>query len=495
VSTDNKKFKFVIIGGGTAGIIAASYIRTYWGDQIDVCLIYDHKNPGIGVGESLTPIIYQYLDYLNITKQELIKNVNATVKLGLLFKNWLNDEKSYIHSFYEINDGNDYSRSEAFDIINGMYDQGPTYGKYYFDNCCIPLNNSGTESLHIDATLFSKFIENKFRDKIDIIDDIVLDIIKSEKNSNIIDSLVLKNNGKFIGDFFIDASGFQSILFKKLENQWVDKTDWLPLDRCIPNPVEQDFKNLPPYTIAEATDQGWILQVPLSNRWGTGYLYSSEFLSDDLAFVNFQKFIKNKFDKTLSNKDKILKFKSGFWNKQWVGNCIAIGLSSGFSEPLEATNIHHTILQTTIFTEIFNFKLFDHDTHIYNNLMKEFYNNIYLYIRFCYSTDRIDSNFWKYMTNNIPKEVKDLETKIKFNIPTNNFFSNNKIFFTQANFLKIAYGLGKINIQSYQDNLLKRNILEKSKIESCQLAEKKKLAIQHLIDHKRYIDFIKSSGN
>jgi tryptophan halogenase len=488
---NNKKYKFVVVGGGTAGIIFASYIKTYWADNIDVTLVYDHNNAGIGVGESLTPIIYDYLNYLGIRKEELIQNINATVKLGLLFKNWLADDKSYIHSFYEIVDGQDYHRSEAYDIINGTYDQGPTYGKHYFDNCKIPLNNQGTESLHIDATLFSKFIENKFKDKITILDDVVLDIQTTESNSNIITSVVLKNRGVIEGDFFIDASGFQSVMFKKLKNTWNDKSDWLPLDRCIPNPVEFQFDKIPPYTTSEASDQGWILQVPLSNRWGCGYLYSSEFLSDDAAFVNFEKFIKDKFNKELSNKEKVLKFKSGYWDKQWVGNCLSVGLSSGFAEPLEATNIHHTILQVITFTKMFNFQIFEHDVITYNSMMNDFYKNIYQYLRFCYCTDRLDSKFWQYMTHNVPKEIKDLEEKIKFNIPTQDLFNNNRIFFNHANFLKIAYGLKKIDINSYKEILEKRNVVERAEIESLELIRKKTINLKNSIDHKTYIDLIK----
>jgi len=266
------KFRIAVVGGGTAGAIAASYVKQCWGDAVEVILIYDHSNPNIGIGESLTPQIYTYLNYVGITREELIKNVNATVKLGIKFKNWLGDGSEFYHSFGEDSASNvisKYNLEAAWDIANGTYDHDCCYQKDFFEQSKIPSCQHANQSLHIDGQLFSKFIIEKFKDQLTIHDDVVIDVIK-KNNSQEIDYLKLKNNGTLSADFYIDSSGFAKVLFKHLENEWIDRSDWCPIDSCIPSPVFLNHETIPIYTTAEASTDGWILNVPLQNRWGTG---------------------------------------------------------------------------------------------------------------------------------------------------------------------------------------------------------------------------------
>jgi tryptophan halogenase len=489
-----KKYKFVIVGGGTAGMITAAYFSKKWGEQVEVTVIYDHKNPGIGVGESLTPNIYSFLEYVGITREDMIRNVNATVKLGLKFKNWLNDGNYYYHNFSHMSENSSNKNTDsigivpliaAYDIVHGIYDSDFCYGKDFMESSRISLDTP--QALHIDATLFSKFIEQKFKNKITVLDGKVEEVIN---NGEIIRSVLLEDGRLIEGDFFVDSTGFQSILFKKITSEWIDKTDWLPLDRCIPNPLPWEFKEQPVYTTSEASDQGWILQVPLSNRWGTGYLYSSNFIKDEDAFRNFEQFLnKNYGENTLNNKSKVLNFKSGYWKKQWVGNCIAVGLSSGFAEPLEATNIHHVIDQVRMFTAVFNFKILKHDVENYNKIVEELYLNTYLYLRFCYTTNRTDSEFWKYMTNSVPYEVKNLEEKIKTDILTNQI---NSTPFNFRNFIKVAHGLKKIDIESWKNQLKNKKLMEHGRNYSTSLKKDKLVGFEKSVDHLYYINSVLS---
>ena len=477
-----KKYKFVVVGGGTAGIMAATYIKTYWGDNIEVTLIYDHKNPGIGVGESLTPIFNNYLNYVGIKKEEIIKNVNATVKLGLKFKNWLNDGSYFYHNF-----ANTPSRHEteitAYNIANQQYDNDTCHSPYYMENNL--LSSVGSYSFHIDATLFSKFVENKFKDKLEIIDDVITEVVK---NGDDIIQLITKSGKKITGDFFIDSSGFQSVLMKHMNSEWIDKTDWLPIDRFIPNPVEWDFKEQPCYTTSEASKNGWILQVPLQNRWGSGYLFSSQFTTDEEAFEDFSKWTKNTYGQKLTNNSRVLSFKSGYWKKQWVGNCIAVGLSSGFAEPLEATNIHHVVYQLELFTAINSLQPCEYDRIIYNKSMENFYENAYLYLRFCYTTGRTDSKFWQYITNNTPDIVKQLEKKVKLdylkpvNIPME--------IFGHTNFSCITHGLKKNDPEKIKEILIQRNLYNFAEGQASMLKQKNIIQLRSAFNHKKYIEGI-----
>jgi tryptophan halogenase len=477
-------YKILVVGGGTAGIMAATYIKKYWKSNVDVTLVYDHSKPGIGVGESLTPVIYEYLDLVGITREELIKNVNATVKLGLKFKNWLNDGKHYYHNFSQYQDSY-YNLVAAYDIAHNQYDSDTAYNATYMDNGLIPGDPNAGQALHIDAVLFSRYIENKFQNELTIVDGIVDAVVKNNEN---IDHVVLNDGRKLSADFYIDASGFQTVLMKHMNTEWIDKKDWLPIDRCIPNPVEYEFTKQPPYTTSEASTDGWILQVPLSNRWGAGYLYSSEFTSDDEAFSKFSQWSKQTYQKDLTNTSRVLSFKSGYWKDQWVGNCIAVGLASGFTEPLEATNIHHTVEQVRQFVHLNSLGYCSLDRINYNKIMQEFYENVYLYLRFCYTTKRTDSEFWRYMTNNTPSIVADLDEKAQMDFLT--FYDSLSVMFSFGNFTRVAVGLKKCNRDKIKKILTQRNLLERARQESYSVRQRRAQDLTKAVDHRKFIDSI-----
>lgn len=489
------KNRIIVVGGGTAGVIAATFIKRQWEDNVEVVLIYDHKNPNIGIGESLTPKIYEYLSFIGITTEELIRNVNATIKLGIQFKNWSNKNDVFYHPFVqkELFGSSPYNFEATHDIANRIYDHDFCYGKDFFEHNRIP-EFPFNHSIHIDGVLFSKYIIEKYRRYFTIIDDVVSDVVI---NNEKIDHLVLEKTGNISADFYVDASGFAKVLFRHFKNEWVDRTDWLPLDSCIPNPIPTPQpKTLPVCTLAEASQDGWVLQVPLSNRVGAGYLYSSKFTSDEVAIERFDSFLKQKYNSSLNDAfasgpgrgKKILNFKSGYWKNQWVGNCLAIGLSSGFAEPLEATNIHQAVEQMQRFLNVYNFECFEFDINQYNLEMQTFYERVYLFIRYCYTSGRTDSEFWKYMTNNTPYEVQCLGEKIKKD-PLN-ILSMNSSIFNYDNFTKIAAGLGKINEASYQRILKERNIYDVVTRNSEQFKKIKKEVFDKSIDHKSYIEGI-----
>jgi len=500
------KHKFVIVGGGTAGIICATFIKKIYNDLADVTVIYDHKNPSIGVGESLTPIFTIYLNYVGITPEELIKSTNSTLKIGLRYQNWLNKNDYFYHPFTQDADSLLLclsSFNSVIEICNDTFDYGPLYSAYFFENNKIPNDliekaNQGkmSYSLHIDAVSFSRYVENKFKNQLNIIDGVVQNSIK---DCGFIKSLMLSDGRNVDGDFFIDASGFQRILIKDMEDaRWIDKKTWLPVDRCIPNPLPFDFEEIPPYTTAAASDNGWIFNVPLQHRWGTGYIYSSEYISDDLAFSNFEKYLTKNFGKnSLHNKNRVLRFESGYWKDQWIKNCLCVGLASGFAEPLEATNVHHVVLQMIKFLQVYNFRVFDHDVNHYNKQMVDFYDNAYLFLRFVYHTEREDSEFWKYMTNNAPKEILDLSEKMRYNVVDSKVIGSPSDAFSPhtfgyLNFTTIANGFEKIDRESYYEMIKRRNNQNQFIHNSNIIRNIKNNDIQNSISHIEYIQSLRS---
>ena len=493
MNTQDKKYRYVVVGGGTAGVIFATYLQQYWKDKAEIVLLYDHTKPGIGVGESLTPTFMEYLNFVDITENELIQNVNATIKYGMKFVNWCGTGKYFYHTFKPFGRTRHLSPSGIVELCDGdNYLQG-TQLLHNLVNKEISVQEK--HSLHIDATLFSKYVENKFKDKLTIIDGDVINVIKDGDN---IEHLQLKNGEKVYGDIFIDATGFQSTLFKHMGSEWVDMTDWLPLNSFIPNPVVmEEFDKIQPYTTTESTDNGWILQVPLQNRWGSGYLFCSDFTSNEEAYDKFNMWSINNYGKEINNSGRVMNFKSGYWKDQWVGNCIATGLCSGFAEPLEATNIHHTIIQVIQIVERItpSNKSYNYDRKMYNKSMNKFYENIYLYIRYCYNNNRTDSEFWKYMTNNVPVEIKDLEEKLKYDPISAATLPGLDPMFKIENFMVIAKALNIIDTDVILDNFNKRNLLNENRNYNKAIMEMDKIDFKKVysIDHKKFIESIKNA--
>jgi tryptophan halogenase len=484
--------KLIIVGGGIAGIMAAVYAKKFYSDNLQVTVIYDHKVPNIGVGESLTPALFNFLDNVGITRDEIVKNVNGTIKLGLKFKNWLNDGNYYYHAFSSANVSEDKTGWRVlYDIANNTYDGDTMYSKILLDNSVVPENIYRNDtyfkfcSLHLDATLLSKFVENKFKSSFEILDDIVIDVVKEGSN---IKEIILKNKGKLSADFYIDASGFNSVLFKHMGSKWIDKSDWMPLDKGIFNQIPTNFIKQPVCTTSEATEHGWILQVPVQKRWGTGYLYCSRFTNDDEAFAKFSIWTKKTHDRELPTNARFIKFKSGYWQDQWVGNCLVTGLASNFAEPLEATNIHQTIIQLEKFFNIYTFNHTNYNRKIYNEFQNNDIENIYTYLRFCYTTGRTDSKFWRYMTTNVPEKIKDLEEQAKYGFKANSF--NGDGMFNYLNFNCVANGLGKMDKNAIAKNLNDVCATEFATENSKQLKEIKNNINKRVYDHKQVIDYI-----
>jgi tryptophan halogenase len=488
LSRKSAPYKFVVVGGGTAGAIVSTWLKAFWGDAVEVVVIYNHAEPNIGIGESLTPMMITYLDRVGIKPDDLVKHCNSTIKLGLKFKNWTGDGSYFYHPFYCIEDDN-LGRGgfeAAYDLVNNQFDNDITYSNKILDENRVPLDiHNHSFTLHIDGVLTSKYILDRYKDELTIIDDIIVDITKDESGHI---AQVIGNKGEYDGDFFIDATGFKKLLFKKLDNnRWLDTSDWLPLNRCIPNPIFREHKTIPVTTTSEATDNGWILQVPLRNRIGAGYLFSTEFTSDQEALDKFDIFLQENYDTNLSS-DKIIPFESGYWHDQWIGNCMCVGLSSGFTEPLEATNVHHVIYQMQDFTSRFNFEIFQFDIDQYNIAMREFYDRVYLFLRYCYDSGRTDSDFWKYMTYERPVKIKNISDKLSKDFLNINAMSNS--VFNHDNFLKVTNGHGKCDLENYAKILNDRSVMETAKHNSDRIRQIKDDVYRTSISHKDFIEEI-----
>ncbi len=484
-----KKFKVVIFGAGTAGTIVSTYLKSFFDKNIEVDVIYNHNNRGINVGESTTTNILSYLDQVKITPKDLVQNTNSTIKLGIKFKNWTKKNQYYYHNF--LDDSLDFSDPKcllsAYGIANNKHDGGKTYSNSLCDKNQIPNRAKFLHGMHINTLEFGKYVESQYARNINFQHGIIQDVIVS---NNQIDFVLLEDGRKIYADLFLDATGFSRVLFSKLNSTWIDKTDYVPVDSAIPFYIQKTYNHIEPYTLAEATDSGWVWQIPLSNRYGSGYLYSTQFLSDDEASKKYQTWLKNNHQVNLDF-DRIIKFKSGFWKDQWIGNCISIGLSSGFVEPLESTSIHTAVVQAE---NICNHLSLTHtskfDVQKYNQKLFVLFDDIYNFIRLHYHTKRKDSPFWNYMTSNTPEWILELEKKIATDFFTSSDFSHDNTCFTEENYIQVINGLGLFG-NDMKKYLQSKNLQYDAKITFDEKTRIKVNQNKQGLDHKFVIDLLR----
>ena len=492
------KHKIVVVGAGTAGIMAATYFKSYWGDLVDITLLYDHKQPGIGVGESLTPLFDSYLKYVGLTTVDLIKNCNATIKLGLKFKNWTKPDHFWSHGFH-VNEtliqtdqvAIDFNIVDAYDILHDRYDNGFMYSNDYFiDNANTIPNKDNLvyrHALHIDAGLLSKYIESRFVDKINIVDG---EIVHVEVKDQTIQHLKLEDGREISADIYFDVSGFSKILFKNLGAKWKDVTDLLPVNRTILNPLFKDFDTIPPYTQAEASKNGWIFNIPLSNRKGTGYIYCSDITSDEEALQDYNQWLLKNFNTELNGNNRIISFSNGHWDKSWINNCVSLGLANSFLEPLEATSIHHawTLLQQ--FVNLYDFNHNKLSIDLFNKFSNQMYENSLRYLKFFYTTKRTDSEFWKYVNSRSTEWLDDFLEKLEASF-ISKFDIDDGIMFNGIDFVSVAYGHGYFkNKKSIENYLRSRYMYDYAAYLSERIRYQKQELKKHHVDHKQWIQHI-----
>ena len=434
--------KFVIVGASSAGLISAGLIKTYWKNEVEVSVYYDAKNKGVSVGESTVPDILQFLYMMNIPVEKFLSDTNTTIKTGIKFKDWIPNTE-FFHGFGELGPQVEGGHGpEIYSILNDDF-CSRLYNK---PTTTVPSNlindPSGRHAFHIDTKEFTDYLFNYMKKAINFVDDTVEKVNVEGEN---ITSIECKNSGTVTADYFIDATGFNRLLFKHLNPKWNDLSDYLPINRAIPQQIPYNFEELPSYTLAEATDNGWIWQIPIRNRYGTGYMYSSRFTSDDEAREKYNAWLLKNFNTELQT-DRIIKYESGYYEDYWIGNCLAIGLSNGFIEPLESTGIH--LAQQSINTFLLsNPSLSDLD---YNRVQanehnKWVYECIFRFITLHYNTNRTDSEFWKYMTENKTEWVKMFDEKCRIEYMEPELLSFGMYLWDTASYLQIVNGLQMVN--------------------------------------------------
>ena len=341
----------VILGGGTAGwMTAASLLQRLGRLGVTVTLVESSQIGTIGVGEATVPSILRYFESLGLDVYEVLRATNGTVKLGIEFDGWKHEGHSFIHPFgrYGIQAG-----PVAFHHIwNRLRAAGETAAIDDY-SLCTQLVRAGRVflppaqpradfeifdwAIHFDAGRFAQFLRRFSEARGVRRVDARLSEAVLEPETGHVRELRLDNGETVEGQLFIDCSGFHRLLIERaLKAGYQDWRHWLMCDRAVALPcAARDPGAITPHTRSRAMQAGWIWRIPLQNRIGNGYVYSSDHISDDDAVAA----LRAELEGEALAEPNLVRFRAGHVQRFWVGNCVAIGLSAGFLEPLESTSI------------------------------------------------------------------------------------------------------------------------------------------------------------
>ena len=450
----------VVVGGGTSGLISALMLKTTF-PLSNIKLIKSSKIKIVGVGEGCTEHWSDFIDYVDLDIIDLINNTDATIKIGILFNNWTKQNNSYCHSIDQEYGETVLGNLEIFNhlVLNGNNDPfilSKNFKEIYLKNKVVlnPDYSPSSNQFHFDTFKLNSYLIKKCIERnIDVIDDLVKDV-ELDPNGNI--THLITKNTLIKGDFFIDCSGFKRILLSKLGAKWVSYKDYLPMNQAIAFPTNLNLeKGIEPYTTLTALQNGWSWKSPTQQRYGNGYVFSNLYTNSDKALKEVNLIYNQNIEKVA----KDIKFEAGKVNEFWIKNCVGIGLSSNFTEPLEAPSIGFNIVQMFSLINHFNSWKFDSSqSKKYNYTMNQVFQNIVDYIQLHYITDKDNSKFWKdkpYILTEFNKNTLNRFSEGYFS--SSDFGYNPHLIYNSQNFYQIYYGLGLLTSKKIHNHLTQLN--------------------------------------
>ena len=416
----------VVLGGGTAGWLVALMLQRFTEMnhlKLRISVVEASSIPTVGVGEGTTAVFRLMLRRLGLDEAEFIRETGATLKLGIRHKGWATAADSYdapiddpyllrkaaareradlsgaLHA-YAITTGRPLTESHLFghlmrgDAVPWVLDphgeprpQSPFDHAFHFDQARVGawLRRKAGKVVHLDARM-----TGADRDPL----------------TGDIKSLVLEGGQRIEADFFVDCSGFRRALVQGcLQGEWLSYASDLPANRAMPFWLEHDERSdIAPYTLAFAQSAGWMWAIPTQERVGCGYVYSDNFLTPEGA----QREIERALGRPISPRNDI-RFDAGRMKEAWIGNCLAVGLSSSFLEPLEATSIHGTIVQMMHFTETCLSSLWRHAALVtarrdYNEFVARQVDDFRDFINLHYVSNRPEP-FWREVQSSFIRDA------------------------------------------------------------------------------------------
>ncbi len=395
-----------IIGGGTAGWMCAAALADALRGACKITLVESEMIGTVGVGEATIPPIRLFNQRLGIDEHEILRKTQGSYKLGIQFVNWGKQGHRYFHPFGPF--GADFDivplhhfwlRARANGDTSSLDDYSMAWAAASLNRFNRPtkdprmVQSTYDYAYHFDASLYAQYLRRFAEERgVQRIEGKIVDVSLHPDSGNIA-AVTLDNGAAVAADFYLDCTGFRGLLIEDaLQTGYEDWSHWLPCDRAAAVQCEHGGE-FTPYTRSTAHEAGWQWRIPLQHRIGNGYVFCSEFISDDEATATL---LANLDGKPIAD-PRLLRFTTGRRKQFWNRNCVAIGLAAGFMEPLESTSIHLIQTGITRFLALFP------DRHIdpmaveeYNRLTRLEYETVRDFLILHYhATERDDSELWR----------------------------------------------------------------------------------------------------
>jgi tryptophan halogenase len=428
----------------------------------------------LGAGEGSTPHLVNFLDFVGIPTSEVVKHADATIKNGIKFTNWQNKQDYFYHGFSVFN-GLDFDGSNVNEnamSINSSFVSNSIFSKNINESSFVSkvseknkvmfkeknqkdpnaLNNIlnfeslGYFSIHFNASKLANLLKKIALGRGVVRIEGTVDSINEDEFGNI--SSVGIGDRLIDLDFIFDCSGFaRQVIGKHYSSEWKSHSDKLPVDSAVPFFIPiQENESVPAYTEAIAMKYGWMWKIPNKERYGCGYVYDSSLITEKEAIEEIEEYLGH--EPFYPRKDKGgFKFSAGYYKEPWKNNCIAVGISSGFIEPLEATSIWVTIQSLkAVFsnTETLSFLDKRHSDH-FNDKFRSMSDEVVDFIYFHYMSNRTDTDFWKKFSNEkAPKKVQKMIKDWEYRLPEFDDFNKDSTWGMNS-WLVVAAGINRLN--------------------------------------------------
>ena len=452
MDTQNRIRNITVVGGGSAGWMAAAALATYLGKGASIRLVESEEIGIVGVGEASVPHIKMFNgQWLGIDEAEFVKRTQGTIKLGIEFNNWSRIGDSYIHGFGAIGRSLGPLPFHQFWLKLHQSGRAGPIGDYSPQTVMAPQGKFApgdrnappgspladiAYAYHFDATLYARYLRELAEQRgVRRIEGKIVGV-QQRAGDGFIESVTLENGESVGGDLFIDCSGFRGLLIEQtLKTGYEDWSYWLPCDRAMAVPSE-GVDPITPYTRSTALAAGWQWRIPLQHRVGNGYVYSSRHISDDEAAATL---LANLDGKALAE-PRSLRFATGMRKKFWNKNVVALGLASGFLEPLESTSIY--LAQSGITRLLALFPQRDFSPLLSERFNRESafeYERIRDFLILHYNaTERDDTPFWDYCrTMPIPDSLRETVELFRAD---GRYFRNGEDFFALPSWVQVMLG-------------------------------------------------------
>ena len=438
-----------IVGGGAAGWMAAAVLSRALGREVAITLVESEEIGIVGVGEATIPQIRLINQFLGIDEDAFIRATKGSFKLGIEFNNWARLGDSYIHAFGDIGMPlgllpfhHYWLRARAAGSDASLWDHSIN-ARAAAEDRFARMEKIGASRLggvkwafHFDAALYAQFLRREAQGRGVVRVEGKIRAVEKNAETGFIEAVVLESGARVAAEFFIDCSGFRGLLIEgALADGYEDWTRYLPCDRAVAVPCAHGGR-FRPYTQATARKAGWQWRIPLQHRVGNGHVFSSAHLSEDEATAIL---LENLEGEALAE-PRTLRFTTGMRKSMWVRNCVALGLASGFMEPLESTSIH--LIQSGIsrLVNMFPDRSFDPALIAEYNRQQRFeFERIRDFLILHYhANEREDSEFWKACRAMAVPDA--LAAKIDLFRASGRIYREHEELFTETGWLQVLIG-------------------------------------------------------